>query len=275
MKSILQLLGNLKEYIVYSFIVLISLILIFQNENIQVRFLRVAAVSVIGLVQNTFSVIPNVFQLEKENKSLREINNTLSNEVSQYKEAKLENLRLSQMLAFKERTKYRMVSAKIIGKTLIQARNTITLDIGESDSVKIGMPVITEKGLIGKIVAASYNYSIAQILLNKDLKISSKDQRSRIDGILSWDGEKDLLMKNVSKSADVQLGDPIITSEYSNNFPPGIPIGKVIAVGTLDNLFKNIQVESFVDFEKLEEVFVVIYLSSDERQQLEKRFQIK
>ena len=137
------------------------------------------------------------------------------------------------------------------------------------------MPVITEKGLIGKIVATSYNYSIAQILLNKDLKISSKDQRSRIDGILSWDGEKDLLMKNVSKSADVQLGDPIITSEYSNNFPPGIPIGKVIAVGTLDNLFKNIQVESFVDFEKLEEVFVVIYLSSDERQQLEKRFQIK
>ncbi len=272
MKSILQLLGNLKEYLVFTFIVLLSLIMIFQNDNVQVRFLRVIAVSAIGFVQSSFSIIPNVFQLQEENKSLREENNALSNEVSQLKEAKFENLRLNQMLDFKERNKLRMVTARIVGKTLIQTRNNITLNAGELDSIKTGMPIITDKGLVGKIIATSSNYSVAQILLNKDLKVSTKDQRSRIDGIIGWDGEKKLLMKNVSKSSDVLAGDVIITSEYSNTFPPGIPIGYITSVGTVDNLFKEIEIESFVNFETLEEVFIIKYLSSEERQGLEKKF---
>lgn len=272
MKTLLRYLGDLKEYIIFSFIVLVCLIMIFQNENVQVRFMRGTAVSITGLIQSTFSLIPNVFQLEKENKQLRETNNTLSNEVSQLKESKLENIRLTQMLEFKQRTNYRMVTAKIIGKTLIQTRNNITLNVGGKDSVSVGMPVITDKGLVGKIVATSGNFSIAQILLNKDLRISAKDQRSRVDGILSWDGENKLQLKNVSKSSDVLVGDVIITSEYSNHFPPGIPIGYALTAGTVDNLFKKIEVEPFVNFETLEEVFVLKYLSNEERQNLEKFF---
>lgn len=272
MKTLLRYLGDLKEYIIYSFIVMICLILIFQNENIQVRFMRGAAVSIIGAVQRTFSIIPNVFQLEKENKQLREINNTLAAEVSQLKESKLENIRLKQMLEFKQRLSLRMVTAKIIGKTLIQTRNNITLNAGTNDSVKFGMPIITDKGLVGRIVAVSGNFSIAQILLNKDLRISAKDQRSRVDGIIAWDGEEKLRMKNVSKSSDVIDGDVILTSEYSNHFPAGIPIGYVTSVTTVDNLFKNIEVEPFVDFETLEEVFVLKFLSNRERQELEKNY---
>jgi rod shape-determining protein MreC len=134
------------------------------------------------------------------------------------------------------------------------------------------MPVITDKGLVGKIIATSSNYSVAQILLNKDLKISSKDQRSRVDGIIGWDGDKKVFMKNVAKSADVLTGDIIITSEYSNNFPPGIPVGFVTGVGTVDNLFKKIEVETFVNFEILEEVFVLKYLPGNEKLELEKKF---
>lgn len=272
MKTLLRYLGDIKEYITFSFIVLVCLILIFQNENVQVRFMRGIAVNVIGAVQSTFSIIPNVFQLEKENKQLRESNNILSTEISQLKEARLENMRLTQMLEFKQRTNLRMVSAKIIGKTLIQTRNNITLDEGENDSVKIGMPVITDKGLVGLIVAASAHYSIAQILLNKDLKVSAKDQRSRVDGIVSWDGENRLQMKNVSKSADFIEGDIVVTSEYSNHFPAGIPIGYAVSVGAVDNLFKKIAIEPFVNFETLEEVFIVKSLSNEERQSLEKKF---
>jgi rod shape-determining protein MreC len=234
--------------------------------------MRGAAVSIIGSIQSTFSLIPNVFQLEKENKQLRETNNTLSNEVSQLKESKLENIRLTQMLEFKQRTNYRMVTAKIIGKTLIQTRNNITLNVGGNDSITVGMPVITDRGLVGKIVATSSSFSIAQILLNKDLKISAKDQRSRVDGILSWNGENKLQLKNVSKSSDVLVGDVVITSEYSNHFPAGIPIGYTLTAGTVDNLFKKIEVEPFVNFETLEEVFVLKYLSNEERQNFEKKF---
>ena len=272
MKTLLRYFEDLKEYLVFSVLVMISLILIFQNDNVQVRFIRAFAVSANGVMQSGFSIIPNVFQLEKENRILRESNNTLSNEVSQLKEAKLENMRLKLLLEFKERTNYRILASKIIGKTLIQTRNNITLDIGEKDSVKSGMPIVTDKGLVGKIIATSQNYSVAQILFNKDLKVSAKDQRSRVDGIISWDGENKLTMKNVSKSSDVSVGDILITSDYSNNFPPGIPIGYITSVGTIDNLFKKIELETFVNFETLEEVFIIKYLTSEERQELEKKF---
>ncbi len=275
MKILLSYLGNLKEYIIFSALVVISLILVFQNDNMQIRFVRVIAVNVIGTIQNGFSFIPNIFELQRENKTLRETNIDLSKELSLLKEAKLENLRLNSMLEFKQRTNYRVVTGKIIGKTLIQTRNNITINIGENDSVKVGMPVITDKGLVGKIVAVSGNYSIAQILLNKDLKISTKDQRSRVDGIIAWDGEGKIRMKNVSKSADVKIGDILITSEYSNTFPAGIPIGYVTTDNTLDNLFKNIEVECFVNFETVEEVFVLKFLSDDERKDLEKKYSEK
>ena len=275
MKILLSYLGNLKEYIIFSALIVISLLLIFQNDNVQIRFVRVIAVNVIGTIQDGFSIIPNIFELERENKSLRETNIDLSKELSMLKEAKLENLRLNQMLEFKQRTNYRVATGKIIGKTLIQTRNNITINIGENDSVKIGMPVITDRGLVGKIVATSGNYSIAQILLNKDLKVSAKDQRSRVDGIIAWDGEGKIRMKNVSKSADVKVGDILMTSEYSNSFPAGIPIGYVKTDNTLDNLFKNIEVECFVNFETVEEVFVLKFLSEDERRDLEKKFNEK
>jgi rod shape-determining protein MreC len=275
MKTLLSYLGNLKEYIVFSALIVISTILIFQNDNIQLRFIRGIAVSVIGIVQSSFSIIPNVFELENENKRLRETNIRLSNEVSELKESKLENIRLNQMLGLKTAYQNKMIMGRVIGKTLIQTRNTITLNIGENDSVKIGMPVITEKGLVGKIAGTSAHYSIAQILYNKDLKVSAKDQRSRVDGIIFWPGENKLSLKNVSKSSDVQPGDIIVTSEYSNNFPPGLPIGFVTNVGTIDNLFKNIEIESFVNFETVEEVFVLNFLTNEERQTLEKKFNEK
>jgi rod shape-determining protein MreC len=275
MKTLLSYLGNLKEYLIFSALVVISIVLIFQNDNIQIRFIRAFSVNIIGVVQSGFSIIPNVFQLEKENKHLRETNINLSKEVSQLKESNLENLRLKQMLEFKQRVNYSIVMGKIIGKTLIQTRNNITLNIGENDSVKTGMPVITDRGLVGRIVATSKNFSIAQILFNKDLKVSGKDQRSRVDGIISWDGEGKLMMKNVSKSADVLVGDVIITSEYSNHFPAGLPIGYVTNVGTVDNLFKEIKIESFVNFETLEDAFVLKFLSDDERKNLEKTFNEK
>jgi rod shape-determining protein MreC len=272
MKILLQYLGNLKEYLIFSLLILISTILIFQNDNIQIRFVRAIAVGSIGVIQSGFSFIPNIFELERENKKLRENNINLANEVSQLRESKLENLRLNQLLDFKQRNNFGMITSKVIGKSLIQTRNNITLNAGESDSVRTGMPVITDRGLVGKVVAVSPHFCIAQILYNKDLKVTAKDQRSRVDGIIGWDGENKVLMRNVSKSSDVLAGDIIITSEYSSSFPSGIPIGYVTSVGTVDNLFKKIDIECFVNFETLEEAFVLKYLSSEERQSLEKKY---
>jgi len=271
-KNFGEIIFSLKEYLILTLLVIISLILLFSNDNSQIRFLRAFAIGAFGTVQSGLSAIPNIFEIEQENKYLRETNIKLSNEISYLKETKLENIRLSKLIGLKENSNLGVVSAKIVNKSLIQTRNTITIDIGSNDSVRLNMPVITDDGLVGKVVALSGNYSIVQILYNKDLKLTVKDQRSRVDGILNYDGTGNLLMTNVPKSADVKTGDMIITSEYSNNFPAGIPVGSVLEEGNLDNLFKKIVIQPVVNFKTLEEVFVLKYLPDKERAELEKIF---
>ena len=249
--------------------------MIFSNDNIQLGYFRAIAIGFIGTIQSGVSAVPNVFELEKENKYLREKNIQLSNEIGSLKEAKLENIRLTKLLTLKDKNISGVVSARIINKSLIQTRNTITLNVGENDSVKVNMPVITDDGLVGRIVGTSKSYSIAQILYNKDLRISVKTQRSRIDGILTFDGFGNIIVTNVPKAADVIVGDLLVTSEYSNLFPPGIPVGVVSESGNLDNLFKKIIIKPVVNFNILEEVFVLKYVQSKEKIDLEKAFKSK
>ncbi|HEY5124040.1 MAG TPA: rod shape-determining protein MreC [Ignavibacteria bacterium] len=275
MKKFGLFLFQTKEYLILTITVIFSLILIFSNDNSQIRFLRGIAIGSFGTLQSGFSAIPNIFEIQKENKFLRENNITLSNEIANLKEAKLENIRLTKLLNLKQKNILGIISGKIVNKSLIQTRNTITINIGEADSVKINMPVITDDGLVGKIVSTSKNYSIAQILLNRDLKITVKCQRSRVDGILNFDGFQTLAIMNVPKSADVNPGDIFITSEYSNHFPAGIPIGTAIETGNLDNLFKKIIIKPAVNFESLEEVFILMFIPDTEKISLEKSLLLK
>jgi rod shape-determining protein MreC len=273
LKRIGQLILNIKEYLILTVLIIFSLAFLFSNDNSQIRFLRAAAVGMFGTVQGGLSSIPNVFDLQQENKVLRETNIRLSNEVSNLKEAKLENIRLTKLISFKEASGLGLVSANIVNKSLIQTRNTITLNVGENDSVFVNMSVITDAGLVGKIVSTSRNFSIAQILYNKDMRITVKSQRSRIDGIMTYDGVSSLSVINIQKNADVNNGDVFITSEYSNIYPSGIPVGIVVETGNLDNLFKKIIIMPLIDFTSLENVFVVKYLPNKERYALEKTFQ--
>lgn len=275
MKTIGLFLLQIKEYLILSLLIVISLILLFSNDNSQIRYLRAVAVGFVGTIQSGLSAVPNVFEIQKENEFLRAKNIELSNELSALKEARLENIRLSKMLGIRSKEISGVISAGIVNKSLVQSRNTITLNVGEADSVKINMPVITDDGLVGRIVSTSKNYSIAQILYNRNLSVSVKIQRSRADGILNYDGSGNLLIKNVPKSADVKIGDVIITSEYSNYFPSGIPVGTVVEEGNLDNLFKKIVIKPHVSFSELEEVFVLKHLPDMERLELENAYQKK
>lgn len=133
------------------------------------------------------------------------------------------------------------------------------------------MPVMSDGGLVGVVESASEHYSVVRLLLNTDFRASAKVQRSRVDGIIAWDGSR-LNLKNVAKTLDVIVGDVIIASEYSSTYPPNIRIGIVNEVKEQPgSLFKNVFVTPGVDFTKLEEVFVMNYLPDPERLELEQR----
>ncbi|MBI4428699.1 MAG: rod shape-determining protein MreC [Ignavibacteriales bacterium] len=271
LERIYDLLFGLKEYAILTFLIIVSLVLLSLNDNSQVKNIRSVATVVFGVGQDQLSFITRYFSLWRENELLRRVNIELADQANQLREAKLENLRLRQMVGLKEQSQYPLVGAKVIGKNLTLMRNTITLDKGKSDGVQEHMPVVSEAGLVGVVVAASDHYAVANIILNVDFRASAKIQRSRVDGILAWDG-KTLLLKNIAKTLDVNVGDVVITSEYSSTYPPGIRVGIVSNVREqAGTLFKTVLIVPSVDFVKMEEIFVVTQTPDAERLELEQK----
>jgi rod shape-determining protein MreC len=258
-----------KEYVVLSVLIAASLVLLALNDNPQMRRLRSVATISFGLLQEQVIFIPQYFSLESENQLLRRTNIELADEASRLREAKLENVRLRQLLGLKTQVPFDVVAGQVIGKNLTLLRNTLTIDIGEADGIQPLMPVIGDGGLVGIVVSTSQHYAIVNLLVNIDFRASAKVERSRVDGILAWDG-KSLHLDNVAKTLDVKVGDVVLTSSYSSTFPPDIRIGVVNRVkeqpGTL---FKSIFITPSVDFVKLEEVFVLTSVPDSERVKLE------
>lgn len=269
LQRIYQYLFIFKEYLLLVVLAGISISLLVFNDNPQIRFIRSLAIGTLGAVQQTFSFIPNISMLQQENEMLRRLNVNLADEVNLLRESRLENIRLRSMIALKETSVVRLTAGRIVAKNLNLLRNTVTLNIGDADGIQVGNPVVTGEGLIGRIVATSGRYAIAQIILNVDFRSSAKVQRSRVDGIISWDG-KSLIMKEVAKTQDVREGDAVITSDYSNAFPPGIKIGVISGIVDIPNsLFKRIEVVPTVNFTVTEEVFVMDFVPSLERLSME------
>lgn len=270
LRRLYDILYEYREYAILSGFIVLSFILMALNDNPQVKRIRAISTVTFGIVQEQLSFIPTYLSLKSENEILRRVNMELADEVQRLREAKLENLLLHQLLNLKDQLPFKLTAARVVNKNLIMLRNTITLDVGTEDGIQQYMPVVSEGGLVGIIIAVTPYYSVANILLNTDFRVSAKIQRSRVDGIVAWNG-KILTLKNVPKTRDIKIGDIVTTSEYSQAFPSNIRIGIVNEVQDQpSSLFKSITITPGVDFVKLEEVFVVIFKPEKERSELEK-----
>ncbi len=258
-----------KEYAVLSLLLVVSLVLMALGDNSQIRHIRSVATVAFGVVQEQLSFIPRYFGLRSENDMLRRVNIDLADEASRLREARLENDRLRKLLSLKESYHYPVTAGKVIGKNLTLLRNTITLNIGKLNGVAPLMPVVGDGGLVGIVSSVNERYCVVRILLNADFRASAKILRSRVDGILAWDGD-DLILTNVAKTLDVVAGDTVITSDYSSTYPPNIRVGVVHEVSEQQgSLFKKVYVSPGVNFVRLEEVFVLAFLPDSGRTELE------
>lgn len=253
--TILQL---FREYVILALCIFCSILLLSLNNNTQIQYIRSLTVAVTGMAGNMFSFLPNLFELPRENRILRRRTIELADEVAKLREARLENIRLRKLLDFASTTQYTLVPSEVVSKNLHLLHNMMIVDVGSSDSIGTSMPVVSDAGLVGRITTVSPHYSIVQLLFNRDFRASVKIQRSRVDGILAWQGGTKAIIKNISKSQDVRVGDLVITSEYSNTFPSNIDVGVVTLVDDeVGTLFKKVEVQPSVDFSRLQEVFII------------------
>ena len=260
---------NFKEYVVLVVLLIVSLILLSQNNSQGIQKVRSIAFGTFASVTSIFTDVFNVSNLKADNENLRRTNAEMMLQLSKLREYAIVNDDLKGLLSLKDSTNFPLIPATIISKSLTKSQATITINAGKNQSVKVGMPVITDKGLVGIVYTISDNYSIARTLNNVDLKVTVKSERTRENAVMKWNGEW-LVMVNVPKTFDLKKGDRIVTSEISSIIPFPLPVGLVYEIGNVEKgIFNEIRVYPFVDFQKVENVFILGIVKSKEIDDLE------
>jgi rod shape-determining protein MreC len=228
------------------------------NDAFTLRGLRIMLINFVGWVNSVETKITRIKDLQKENKNLREQNLNLAMANQQLQEIMIENIRLRRLLQFSKDSKYEFKAAEVIGLGQEGTVSSILLDVGYADSIKKNMAVITDMGLVGKILRTEEYFSVAQILFDRNSLVSARLQNSRELGTIIWGGNVWLDLGYVPNDVVVELGETVITSGLSEIYPPGIKIGVVGEIEQDDySLFKKIKVKPAVNFNSLEEVFIV------------------
>ncbi len=193
-----------------------------------------------------------------ENLLLKRQVTSLSLKLERYEEAKRENERLRNLLGFQRKSNYPLFLSSVVGNSGQNIQGEIIVSGGRDKKLIKGMPVVTEKGVVGRIEAVYDKTSLVRLLYAPGFAISGRSQRSRVTGVVKFvDGH--MIMENVTATQDIQRGDRIITSGLSETFPPGLPIGFVEQAENIPgSLFKKIIVQPYAELDKLEEVFVML-----------------
>jgi rod shape-determining protein MreC len=274
MRRFIEFVVRFKNYIALSALVVMSFSFMSFGSLSQLGGFRAVIVGSIGWIQSLFAWVPNPVALKAENTALRELNLQLSIESSRFRQAMVQNQTLRKMLELPELTEDRLIATDVIGKTTTELRNYATINRGIDDGVREGMACVTDAGLVGLVIGASPHYAVVQLLLNRDTRVAAKVYRSAVDGMIQWEGEMQLSLKNVPKTFDVQVGDLVVTSNYSLKYPANMVIGTVTDVRDETNsLFQRILVTPAVNFGTLEQMYVIDHIPDPERVALEDSIQ--
>jgi len=248
-----------RDYLLHAALVLIALILISFNQNKQIESFKMWMLGLMCRFQEQWSTFQTYLELRQKNEQLLLENTRLALENSMLYDMRLENERLTELIVFKERNELQLIASRIIVRGTKGFINGIVLDAGTRDGVAKNMPLVVSNGLVGKIYQAGEDQAIGHLLLDRNFRVSAKIQRSRVAGIVSWEGGEFCRLNEVPNRSDVQVGDSVITSGFGEIFPPGIMIGTVTNITESPRaMFLNIEMKPSVDFDKLEEVFVVV-----------------
>ena len=191
-------------------------------------------------------------RLKKEIDYLRQKLNTAG-------EIYLENERLKNLLSFKQKSSYKVIAARVIGRSLDSWSSVIIIDKGSYSGIKRGMTAITYLGLVGQVIETTESTSKIMLLSDTNLGVSGIVQRSRQEGLVSGTLGSNLMMRYLPKECDIKTSDVIITAGLTSTYPKGLLIGTVVDVGEeFSGLSRYAIIKPSANLSNIEEVLIII-----------------
>ena len=288
MQQIIDFIIRKKDVAVYFILLLFSLSLIFNSNYFHRSKVIILLNNISNFSSENFDYIIEYFELKDINLDLTKENLFLKNQLEKVKQySNLDSLK---------NTNFTFRNAKVISNNLSSFKNHLIINKGVRHGLKNEMGVINSTGIVGIINRTSKNYSSVMSVLNIDTKINAKVKRTSHFGTLEWNGRRTsyLVLNDIPETANIKVGDSIITGGMSLIFPEGINIGVVSGIlnqnkisdtvvrfkgnineaNYLDFEFKEnyltVQVKLHTDMNNLNNVYVIESLNREEFQKIKK-----
>ncbi len=197
--------------------------------------------------------------LAESNEQLKAENLRLTGELIRSREDERELSRLQQLLGLRKTVNHPMLAARVVGRNPSSIFKLIIINRGENDGLRAGLPVLTSLGVAGRILETSWKSSRVLLIIDENSNIDAILQNSRAHGILQGAASAGCKLKYVVKTADVKVGDVVLSSGMDGIFPKGLPLGVVSYVSRSNaDMFQKINIAPFVNSLGMEEVLVIM-----------------
>lgn len=252
---------NEKSLPVFTLLICIflSIFLIFSSENEKVQSFRIYTADKFSFLYQPFNWIDNQSFLTKRIEVLASENLKLNLENQILSSNELENKRLRAFLDFKAKRDHNFIGSDVISKGTSSNLNAFLINQGSNSGVKKNDPVLSSKGVIGKIIAVSDDHSSVQLISDGNFRLSVKIMPSESEGIMRWKNNQICEIFEVKKTAEVNIGDIVLTSDLSSYFPPNLPVGEVVSIyDKSDSFNKIVRLELYTDLSTINQLFIII-----------------
>jgi rod shape-determining protein MreC len=170
--------------------------------------------------QITVNQAARVRTLFAENTRLKEQVTSLSTRLAELREEKSENERLRSLLDLKKNFSFDLAPARVIGHDPSVISRSIIIDIGRNRNVVRYMPVVSTRGLVGRVIQTMPTISLVQLLSDPLNRTSVMTSRGRVAGVLETETGDSFFLRFPSHS-DLVLGDTVITTGLGGIYPKG------------------------------------------------------
>jgi rod shape-determining protein MreC len=146
----------------------------------------------------------------------------------------------------------------VIGRDPSNLQRYVTLDVGRKAGVARNMPVVTNRGLVGRISEVGDSWSRVLLITDVSSSVNAITQSTRATGLVQGRPDGLPVMRNIPQGDTISIGDTVFTSGLGGNFPRQILIGQITAVERNDyDLYQTASVQPTVDFYHLEMVLII------------------
>lgn len=275
MHNLLAFLSKYYHWLIFLLLEVVSGVMLLKYNSYQGSAWISTANAVVGKVYEWQSGIEHFFSLSQSSEQLTQRNIFLEEEVLFLRKSLVRATADSSWFQKNEMahlSQYSLIPAKVVSNSIHRKDNLITIDKGSADGVKTDMGVACGNGLVGVVYLTSEHYSVVIPVLNHLSHISVTIRNRGYFGYLTWDGGNPVVayVEDIPRHAQFKKGDWIETSGYSNIFPAGISVGKIVDIKDSDDgLSYRLKLNLSTDFSCLRDVCIITEQGFAERMQLQ------